>query len=539
MSFVSQIVTGSENFRQNRADMLALVERLRELEQRAVAESEKRRDRFTERGQITPRERLARLLDPGMPFLQMHTMAGYLSDSDDPDKTVPGSSIICGIGFVSGVRAMIWIDDSGIKAGAMRQFTLAAMLSIQDVALRQNLPLIHLVESAGADLMEYTVEFWARGGVTFYNLAQASAKGVPTMAVLHGPATAGGAYMPGMSDYVIGVKNTGMAALAGAALVAAATGEQADDRELGGSEMHATKSGLVEFLAEDDAHAMEIARRVMASHDWNRRLRPIRRRPYAEPLYDPEEVAGVVPVDYRRPYDVREVVARVVDGSEFEEFKPGYGAATVCLLASINGIACGLIGNNGPIDPDGATKATQFFQLCDQADRPIIYLSNTTGYMVGTEYEQAGMIKHGSKMIQAVSNVRVPRITLYIGASFGAGNYGMSGLAFKPDFIFAWPNSMSGVMGGEQAARTMSMVARAAAARRGADVDEEKLAAQHKRLADHFDRQSDAFYTSGQCLDHGIIDPRDTRRVLGFCLETCLEARNRDLTPNSFGIGRM
>jgi geranyl-CoA carboxylase beta subunit len=338
---------------------------------------------------------------------------------------------------------------------------------------------------------------------------------------------------------VIGVKNTGMAALAGAALVAAATGEQADDRELGGSEMHASKSGLVEFLAEDDAHAMEIARRVMASHDWNKRLRPIRRRPYAEPLYDPEEVAGVVPVDYRRPYDVREVVARIVDGSEFDEFKPGYGAATVCMLASINGIACGLIGNNGPIDPDGATKATQFFQLCDQADRPIIYLSNTTGYMVGTEYEQAGMIKHGSKMIQAVSNVRVPRITLYVGASFGAGNYGMSGLAFKPDFIFAWPNSMSGVMGGEQAARTMSMVARAAAARRGADVDEEKLAAQHKRLADHFDRQSDAFYTSGQCLDHGIIDPRDTRRVLGFCLETCLEARSRDLTPNSFGIGRM
>ncbi|MDH4050562.1 MAG: acyl-CoA carboxylase subunit beta [Rubrivivax sp.] len=539
MAFASQVSTGSDTFRRNRADMLALVERLRELEARAVTASEKRRDRFNERGQITPRERLARLLDPGMPFLQMHSMAGYLRDSDDPDKTEPGSSIICGIGFVAGVRAMIWVDDSGIKAGAVRDTTLLAILSIQDVALRQQLPLIHLVESAGADLTDYTVEFWARGGATFYNLAQSSARGVPTLAVLHGPSTAGGAYMPGLSDHVIGVRNNGMAALAGAALVAAATGEQADDRELGGSEMHAATSGLVEYLADNDAHAMEIARRVMAQLDWNKRLAPLRRRPFDEPTHDPGDIAGLVPVDYRTPYDVRELVLRIVDASAFEEFKPGYGAATVCLQASINGIGCGLIGNNGPIDPDGATKAAQFFQLCDQADRPIIFLNNTTGYMVGTRYEQAGMIKHGAKMIQAVTNVRVPRITLYIGASFGAGNYGMSGLAFKPDFIFSWPNARSGVMGGEQAGRTMSMVARAAAGRKGAPVDEDKLAAQHRHIADHFDRQSDAFYTSGLCLDHGIIDPRDTRKVLGFCLETCLEARNRGVTPNSFGVARL
>ena len=539
MGFVSQIDTGSDAFAQNRADMLALIERLRALEARAVLLSEKRRSRFEERGQITPRERLARLLDPGMPFVQLHSLAGYLMDSDDPEKTVPGSSLIIGIGFVEGVRCMIWVDDSGIKAGAMGKMSLPAVLSIQEMARRQKLPLIHLVESAGANLMEYKVEFWAKGGALFRNLALASAAGIPSIVVLHGPSTAGGAYMPGLSDYVIGVRNNGMAALAGAALVHAATGEKADDRELGGSEMHASTSGLVEYLAEDDAHGVAIARNVVRRLDWNSRLQPMRRRDFDEPRYDPDELAGAVPTDYKIPYDMREVAARIVDGSDFEDFKPRYGVSTVCLQASINGIACGLIGNNGPIDPDGATKVAQFIQLCDQAGLPLIFLNNTTGYMVGTEYEQAGMIKHGSKMIQAVSNVRVPRIALYIGASFGAGNYGMSGFAYEPDFLFAWPNATTGVMGGEKAAGTMTMVARVAAQRKGQSVDEEALAAQHKAIAAHFDSQSDAFYTSGQCLDHGVIDPRDTRKILGFCLETCLEAKNRTLQPNAFGVARM
>jgi len=469
----------------------------------------------------------------------LHSLAGYLMDSDDPEKTVPGSSLIIGIGFVEGVRCMIWVDDSGIKAGAMGKMSLPAVLSIQEMARRQKLPLIHLVESAGANLMEYKVEFWAKGGALFRNLALASAAGIPSIVVLHGPSTAGGAYMPGLSDYVIGVRNNGMAALAGAALVHAATGEKADDRELGGSEMHASTSGLVEYLADDDAHGVAIARNVVRRLDWNSRLQPMRRPDFDEPRYDPHELAGVVPTDYKIPYDMREVAARIVDGSDFEDFKPRYGVSTVCLQASINGIACGLIGNNGPIDPDGATKVAQFIQLCDQAGLPLIFLNNTTGYMVGTEYEQAGMIKHGSKMIQAVSNVRVPRIALYIGASFGAGNYGMSGFAYEPDFLFAWPNATTGVMGGEQAAGTMTMVARVAAQRKGQSVDEEALAAQHKAIAAHFDSQSDAFYTSGQCLDHGVIDPRDTRKILGFCLETCLEAKNRTLQPNAFGVARM
>ena len=539
MGFVSQIDTGSDGFAKNRDDMVALVEQLRELEAKAVALSERRRPRFEERVHITPRERLARLLDPGMPFVQLHALAGYLVDSSDPEKSVPGSSLIVGIGFVSGVRCMVWVDDSGIKAGAMGKMSLPAVLSIQALARRHRLPLIHLVESAGANLMEYKVEGWAQGGALFRNLALLSAEGIPTITVLHGPSTAGGAYMPGLSDYVIGVKKNGMAALAGAALVHAATGEKADERELGGSEMHASTSGLVEYLAEDDAHGIAIARDVVRRLDWNKRLARHGAHAFEEPKYDPDELAGVVPVDYRTPYDVREVVARFADGSDFEDFKPRYGLSTVCLQGAINGIACGIIGNNGPIDPAGATKASQFIQLCDQADMPIVFLNNTTGYMVGTEYERAGMIKHGAKMIQAVSNARVPRITLYIGASFGAGNYGMSGIAFEPDFLFAWPNATTGVMGGEQAAGTMTMVARVAAQRKGEAVDEEALAGQHKMIAAHFDRQSDAFFTSGRCLDHGVIDPRDTRKVLGFCLETCLESRNRTLRPNAFGVARM
>ena len=436
------------------------------------------------------------------------------------------------------MRSLIWVDDSGIKAGALGPKSADVIISVQEIALRQKLPLIHLVESAGANLMDYKVEQWAFGGRVFRNLARMSAAGLPTIAVLHGPSTAGGAYMPGMSDYVIGVKKNGMAALAGAALVQAATGEQANDQELGGSEMHATTSGLVEFLAEDDNHAIALARDVVRKLGWNDRLPAESRAAFDPPKFAPEEIAGVVPVDYRQPYDVHEIVARIVDGSVIQDFKPAYGPSTVCMKAHIFGIPVGLIGNNGPIDPAGATKAAQFIQLCGQADTPLIFLSNTTGFLVGTAYEQAGMIKHGSKMIQAVTNVDVPRITLYVGASFGAGNYGMSGFPYDHDFLFAWPNSMSGVMGGDQAAGTMDMVARATARRQGSAIDEERLAQQSAMLRDLFDRQHTAFYTSGRCLDHGIIDPRDTRQVLGFCLETCRESRARPVTPNSYGVSR-
>ena len=535
----SRIDPGSDSFVANREEMLALVKKLRDLERRAHDLSERRRPRFEERGQLTPRERLSGLLDPGLPFLELYNMANYLVDDQGPDSSVPGASMICGIGSVSGVRCIVFVDDSGINAGASTTTSVSKALGVLRVAQEQRLPLIHLVESAGANLMQYTVELWANGGGMFHGLARLSAAGIPTIVVLHGPSTAGGAYQPGMSDYVIGVKKNGMAALAGAALLKAATGEVAEDAQLGGSEMHASVSGLVEYLAEDDNHGLEIARDLIGRLDWNAACPRPEPRSFGEPVFSPDEIAGVVPVDYRKPYDVREVVARVVDGSDFIDFKPRYGVSTVCIQAEVFGRPCGLIGNNGPIKPNGATKAAQFFQLCDQSNLPIIFLNNTTGYMVGTEYEHAGMIKHGSKMIQAVSNVKVPKISLYIGASFGAGNYGMCGYAYEPDFLFTWPNAITGVMGGEQAALTMEHVMINSARRRGKEIDTAALKVQKEAIIEHFDRQSDAFYTSGRLLDHGSIDPRDTRKVLGFALQTCWESRNRTLRPNSFGIARL
>lgn len=535
--FQSHIAPGTGDFDANKRKMDAALAQLRELESRTEAKSETRRPRFAARGQITPRERLARLLDPGMPFLRMHSMAGYLADTKDESKTLPGSTFIGGIGFISGIRCMVVVDDSGINAGALGPNALDAMLAMQNVALRQKLPFVHCVESAGANLMNYRVEDWAYGGAVFRSLARLSAAGIPTVAVLHGPSTAGGAYMPGLSDYVIGVRKNGMAALAGAALVHAATGEKASDAELGGAEMHATVSGLVEYLAEDDIHAIALTREVVANLGWNRDA-PVPRSG-ADPVYPTDQIMGVIPADDKTPYDAREVVARLVDGSEFTDFKPGFGAATLCIQARIHGHQVGILANNGPIDVAGANKAAQFIQLCEQSGTPLVFLNNTTGFMVGTEYERAGMIKHGSKMIQAVSNAKVPKITLYIGASFGAGNYGMCGVAFEPDFIFSWPNSRSGVMGGEQAARTMSMVARAGAKRKGIEIDEARITAQEAAIRQVFDRQASAFYTSGRILDHGVIDPTDTRRVLGFCLQTCAESHARTLRPNSFGVARL
>lgn len=535
----SRVIVGGDDFQQNREDMLAFVDKLRAIECRAVEASNRRAPVFEKRGQIPPYQRVERLLDPGMPFLRLHTLANYLVGDPNPETSVPGASVIIGIGFVQGVRCMVWADDSGIAAGAVTPKTGPVHLSVQEICKRQKLPLIHMVESAGANLVNYEVLGWAVFGAVFRNMAQLSAMGIPNIVILHGASTAGGAYMPGLADYVIGVKNNGLAALAGAALVKAATGEEADERELGGTEMHASVSGVVEYLVDDDAHGLLKVREVVACLDWNKRAAPIPRSQYLPPRYDPEQLAGAVPVDHRVPYDVREVLARVVDDSNIEEFKPRYGVSTLCCFASITGIACGIVGNNGPIDPNGATKAAQFLQLCDQSDLPVIFVNNTTGYLVGTQYEQAGMIKHGSKMIQAVSNLRVPKITLYVGASFGAGNYGMCGWAYEPDFLFAWPSARTGVMAGQSAAKTMSQVAEVAARRKGVEPDFEAIAQQEAKIQAHFDRQEDAFYTSGQVLDHGVIDPRDTRKVLAFALETCLEARLRQLRGNAFGVARM
>ncbi len=537
--FKSQLNVNSGDFEKNYQDMLGLIEKLEELNNRAVARSERSRPRFDKRNQLLPRERLSRILDPGKPFLELQSLAGYLVDEDDSEKSMPGASVISGMGFVGGARCLVYVDDAGINAGSMTFSSGGKFTRAIEVALAKKLPFIHLVESAGADLMDYKVEFWLDAGAMFAGLARLSAAGIPTFVVLHGPSAAGGAYMPGMSDYVIGVKENGRAYLAGPALLKAATGEEADDQELGGSEMHSRVSGLVEYLAEDDAHGISIARDLMERLEWNRHCAAKPEKQYREPIYSADEILGLVPKDFKSSYDVRELIARIVDGSNFLDFKPNYGPATVCVQAKVCGFPVGIIGNNGPIDPNGATKATHFLQLCDQSDMPIVFLQNITGYMVGTEYEHAGMIKHGAKMIQAVTNIRVPRITFMVGASYGAGNYGMCGRSYNPDFLFAWPNAQVGVMGGEQAAKTMTQVMTEGAKRKGVEISQEALSKQEEDLIAHFDAQSSAFYVSGRLKDDGVIDPRDTRKVLAFVLETCWESNNRKLKNNSFGVARV
>jgi len=536
---------------QRREAMLARIAALRALEERSAAASAKSRPAFDKRGQLLPRERVALLLDAGAPWLGLCSLAGYLQDSKDAAQSVPGGGVVAGIGFVSGVRCMVVASDSGIEAGAIQATGLEKILRVQEIALQNKLPFIHLVESAGANLMRYRVEGFVQGGSLFRNLARLSAAGIPVITVQHGSGTAGGAYMPGLSDVVIMVRKRSRAFLAGPPLLMAATGEVATEEELGGAEMHTGVSGLGEQLADDDRHALGLAREVVARTSWsNRPLAQVDHGRVAinsiangekpcEPLYPADELLGLVPSDLRQPLDMHEVIARLVDGSGFLPFKALYGAATVCVQASIDGHAVGIISNNGPIDVAGANKATHFIQWMCQLGHPIIYLQNTTGYMVGKESEQAGMIKHGSKMIQAVTNATVPQITLQCGASFGAGNYGMCGRGYAPRFLFSWPSAKTAVMGGEQAARTMQIVGEAALARKGLAPDPAQSQAQYDKIVAMFEAQADVFYTSGLVLDDGVIDPRDTRAVLAECLAMCADAEARQLRPMQFGVARM
>ena len=522
-----------------REAMLARVSQLRALEQRSTDASAASRPVFDKRGQLLPRERVALLLDPGAPYLPLCSLAGYLQDSKDPAALVPGGGMVAGIGFVSGVRCMVVASDSGIDAGAIQAMGLDKILRVQEIALQNKLPFIHLVESAGANLMKYRVEGFVHGGALFRNLARLSAAGIPVITVQHGSGTAGGAYMPGLSDVVVMVRKRSRAFLAGPPLLMAATGEVATEEELGGAEMHTSVSGLGEYLAQDDREALGIAREVVGRTAIAPTIFREDREQGRAPRYDADELLGLMPASLREPVDMREVIARIVDRSDLLEFKPLYGASTVCVQASVGGHAVGFITNNGPIDVAGANKATHFIQWMCQLGHPIVYLQNTTGYMVGKESEQGGMIKHGSKMIQAVTNATVPQITIQCGASFGAGNYGMCGRGYAPRFLFSWPNARTAVMGGEQAARTMQIVTDAALARKGLTPDPAQSQAQFDRIVSVFESQADAFYTSGLLLDDGVIDPRDTRSVLAFCLDTIAQADARALRPVQFGVARM
>ena len=531
----SNLDTSSPACAANRAAWLQLIDDFRALEQRVRDASAKAKPVLDKRGQLLPRERVARLLDRGSAFLELSTLAGLGLHDDDGRKSVLGGGSIVGIGVVAGKRVLVTASDSAVKGGTIAPMGLKKALRAQELARENKLPLVALVESGGANLL-YQAEIFVDGGRTFANQARLSAAGIPQVAVVHGSSTAGGAYLPGLSDYVVLVKERSSIYLAGPPLVKAAIGEDASDEELGGARMHASVTGLGEYLADDDAHAIALARELVDKLPWDR----IAARPDApEPRFAAEELMGVVPADEREPYDVREVLARLLDGSDFLEFKAAYGTDTICGHARLCGHAVGIVGNNGPIQPEGSAKAGQFIQLCDQSGTPLLFLQNTTGYMVGRAAEQAGAIKHGSKMIQAVANARVARLTVVLGGSYGAGNYGMCGRGFDPRFIFAWPSARTAVMGGAQAARVMDIVNRNKLAKMGQQPDDAALAALSDALRRRLDAESAALFGTARLWDDGIIDPRDTRRILGLALTIAAEGDARTLRPNTFGVARL
>ncbi|MGY2168111.1 geranyl-CoA carboxylase subunit beta [Pseudomonas gingeri] len=532
----SQLDRQSADFARHRDALLTSLEHLRQLEQNLLDKAEQARDKFTRRGQLLPRERLNLLLDPGAPFLELASLAGYKLH-DDKDGSQAGGGLIAGIGYVCGVRLLVVANNSAIKGGTISPSGLKKSLRLQQIAMENKLPVITLAESGGANL-NYAAEIFVEGARSFANQARMSAMGLPQITVVHGSATAGGAYQPGLSDYVVVVRGKAKLFLAGPPLLKAATGEVATDEELGGAEMHAQVAGTAEYLAENDADGIRLAREIVASLPWNARL-PLSAAPdFAEPLYPIDDLLGLIPDDPKKPYDVREIIARLADGSSFLEFKGEFDQQTICGHLQIQGRACGLIGNNGPITPRGASKAAQFIQLCDQSCTPLLFLHNTTGFMVGTESEQQGVIKHGAKMIQAVANARVPKLTLVVGGSYGAGNYAMCGRGLDPRFIFAWPNSRTAVMGGAQAGKVLRIVTEARQVKDGQAVDEKMLDMLEQVTAQKLDSQSTALYGTASLWDDGLIDPRDTRTLLGYLLDICHEAEVRPLHANSFGVAR-
>ncbi len=528
----------SDAFRSNTARMQERLDQVRALEAQVREGSASKRDKFDKRGQLLPRERVARLIDRGTPFLELSTLAGLGLHDDDGKKSVLGGGTIIGIGVVAGKRCLVTASDSALKGGTISPMGLKKGLRAQEIARENKLPLIGLVESGGANLM-YQADIFVDGGKSFANQARLSAMGIPQIAVVHGSSTAGGAYLPGLSDYVVLVKGRSSIYLAGPPLVKAAIGEDATDEELGGAEMHASVTGLGEYLADNDAHAIALTRELVDKLNWDKVQDATREQPTVPaPLYAEEELLGCIPADDREPFDTREVIARIVDGSDFLEFKANYGSETLCGHARINGHLVGILGNNGPIQPQGSTKAAQFIQLCDQSGTPLVFLQNTTGYMVGSAAEHGGAIKHGSKMIQAVANARVPKFTIVLSGSFGAGNYGMCGRGFDPRFIFSWPSARVAVMGGAQAAKVMEIVTRGKMERAGMPVNDAMLEGMSGEIKKRLDAESNVLFGTARLWDDGVIDPRDTRRVLSLCLDLARDAEQRELRGNTFGVAR-
>ncbi|MFJ3926219.1 acyl-CoA carboxylase subunit beta [Streptomyces sp. NPDC090022] len=487
-------------------------------------------ERHRTRGKLLARERVELLLDADTPFLELSPLAAWGSDYP------VGASMVTGIGTVSGVECLITANDPTVRGGASNPWTLKKALRANEIAYANRLPCISLVESGGADLPSQK-EIFIPGGAIFRDLTRLSAAGIPTVAVVFGNSTAGGAYIPGMSDHTIMIKNRSKVFLGGPPLVKMATGEESDDESLGGADMHARTSGLADYYAVDEEDAIRQARRVVAR--LNHRKAQPDPGPAPEPLYDPEELLGIVPADLRTPFDPREVVARLVDASDFDEFKPLYGTSLVTGWASLHGYPVGILANaQGVLFSAESQKAAQFIQLANQRDVPLLFLHNTTGYMVGKEYEQGGIIKHGAMMINAVSNSRVPHLSVLIGASYGAGHYGMCGRAYDPRFLFAWPSAKSAVMGPQQLAGVLSIVARQSAAAKGQPYDEEQDAGMRAFVEAQIESESLPLFLSGRLYDDGVIDPRDTRTILGLCLSAVHNAPVEG-ARGGFGVFRM
>ena len=530
----SRISPRSDAFAANRAAMEAQLEAVREAAEHALAGGGARaRERHVARGKMLPRDRVQGLLDPGSPFLEIGVLAAHGLYGDE----VPGAGAIAGIGRVSGREVMVVANDATVKGGTYYPLTVKKHLRAQEIALENRLPCVYLVDSGGANLPNQDEVFPDRDhfGRIFYNQAQMSARGIAQVAVVMGSCTAGGAYVPAMSDEAIIVRNQGTIFLAGPPLVKAATGEVVDAEDLGGGDVHTRLSGVADHLAEDDPHALAIARRIVGNLN-TAKPDTVQLEPPEEPALDPAEIMGVIPADPKTPFDVREIIARIVDGSRLDEFKARYGPTLVCGFARVMGLPVGILANNGVLFSESAVKGAHFVELCSQRKIPLVFLQNITGFMVGQQYEAGGIAKNGAKLVTAVSTTSVPKVTVLIGGSYGAGNYGMAGRAYSPRFLWTWPNSRIAVMGGSQAAGVLAQVKRAGIERGGGEWSAEEEAAFKQPTIDMFERQSHPLYASARLWDDGVIDPRRTRETLALSLSAALNAPIED---TRFGVFRM
>ncbi len=526
----SKVDTASEAFAQNREQNLGTLARLEQaLAKSRAGGGEKYVARHVEAGKLLPRQRIERLLDRDAHFLEVCALAGYQVRGHEA-----GASIVGGVGVVSGVECMISASEATVKGGAISELGVQKTRRLADIAEQNRLPSINLIESAGADLPNQS-KIFTPGGRAFHDLTRRSQERCPTICLVFGSSTAGGAYVPGMSDYVVMVKERAQVYLGGPPLVKMAIGEETTHEELGGAEMHSRVSGVSDYLAEDELDAIRIGREIVAHLGWSKAASPAP-RPVEPPLYDADELLGIASADVRVPFDAREVIARIVDGSRFSEFKPLYGSTLVCGWAHVHGYPVGVLANNGILFTDSANKGAQFIQLCNQSDVPLLFLQNITGFMVGTKVEQEGIIKAGAKLINAVSNSTVPAVTIMIGASYGAGNYAMCGRAYDPRFLFTWPNHRIAVMGGKQLAGVLDIIKRDAAAKKGETLDEQQLAVAKQMIEGQIESESEPFFATARLWDDGIIDPRDTRDVVGICLSTSYTAPVRGTT--SWGVFR-